>query len=130
MSVQLSENASVLFDKLEKFFTSRAVVGEAIHVEGFTLIPIVNISFGMGIGAGDGADEKGGKGSGGGNGVGAKAVPTALVVINKDHVEIMPLGKKGAMETICNQIPDLIDKINLEEWNVCKKQDQPEPEPE
>ncbi|SDK24534.1 GerW family sporulation protein [Natronincola ferrireducens] len=113
MSVNFSENSSVLFEKLEKFFTSKTVVGETIVVGDITLIPMVDISFGLGTGSGDGIDEKGNKGVGSGGGVGAKASPTAVIVIIDGKVEILPVNQRGGLEKLLDMVPDIVSKVNL-----------------
>lgn len=121
MSTSFTENANVLFEKLEKFFTSKTVVGEAISIGQITLIPMLNISFGLGTGLGDGIDEKGNKGLGAGGGIGAKATPTAVIVINDGKVEILPINQKAGLEKLIDMVPDIVSKVNL-----CKGEDKEE----
>lgn len=113
MPMNLSENATVLFEKLEKFFTSKTVVGEALQVGDVTLIPLLNISFGLGLGGGDGTDEKGNKGMGGGSGVGARAVPTAVLVISGGKVEVLPITQRGGLEKLVDLVPSILEKVDV-----------------
>lgn len=113
MQNNFTENSNALFEKLEKFFTSKTVVGETIIVGEVTLIPMINISFGLGTGAGDGTDEKGNKGVGGGGGVGAKATPTAVITITNGKVEILPINNRGGLEKLLEMVPDIVDRVNL-----------------
>ena len=113
MSINLSENASVLFEKLEKFFTSKTVVSEPMQVGSVTLIPLLNISFGLGLGGGDGTDEKGNKGTGGGSGVGARAIPTAVLVIRDGQVEVLPINNRGGLEKLVDLVPDILEKVDF-----------------
>ncbi len=113
MALNLSEDASVMFDKLEKFFTSKTVVGEPIILGDVTLIPLLNISFGLGLGGGDGTDEKGNKGMGSGSGVGAKAVPTAVLVVKDGTVEVLPIAQRGGLEKLLELVPDIMEKMDL-----------------
>ncbi|SES63966.1 Uncharacterized spore protein YtfJ [Natronincola peptidivorans] len=113
MSAKFTENADVLFEKLEKFFTSKTVIGETIIVGDVTLIPVVDIAFGLGTGVGDGTDDKGGKGYGTGGGIGAKATPTAVIAIIDGKVEILPINQKGGLEKLMDMVPDIVQKANL-----------------
>ncbi len=113
MSMNLNENATVLFEKLEKFFTSKTVVGEPLQVGEVTLIPLLNISFGLGLGGGDGTDEKGNKGMGGGSGVGAKAVPTAVLVVSGGKVEVLPITQRSGLEKLVDLVPGILEKVDL-----------------
>ena len=113
MSINLNENMSVMFEKLEKFFTSKTVVGEPVQVADVTLIPLLNISFGLGLGGGDGVDEKGNKGFGSGSGLGAKAVPTAVLVVKEGNVEVLSINQKSGLEKLVNMVPDILEKVDL-----------------
>ena len=113
MQTNFTENTNALFEKLEKFFTSKTVVGETIVVGDVTLIPMINISFGLGTGSGDGTDEKGNKGVGGGGGVGAKATPTAIIAITNGKVEVLPINQRGGLEKLLDMVPDIVSKINI-----------------
>jgi len=113
MQSNLTENTNALFEKLEKFFTSKTVVGEPITIGDVTLIPVINISFGLGTGSGDGTDEKGNKGVGGGGGVGAKATPTAVISIINGKVEVLPINQRAGLEKILDMVPDIVSKVNL-----------------
>lgn len=121
MQINFTENTNALFEKLEKFFTSKTVIGETIIVGDVTLIPVLNISFGLGTGTGDGTDEKGNKGVGGGGGVGAKATPTAVIAITNGKVEVLPINQRGGLEKLLEMVPDIVSKVNL-----CKQEDKKE----
>ena len=54
-----NENINSLFEKLESFLQSKTVVGEPLNVGETTIIPFIDISFGLGTGGGSGTDEKG-----------------------------------------------------------------------
>lgn len=119
MPFSFNENVQVLFQKLEEFFTSKTVVGEAIKVGDTTLIPIVNISFGLGVGGGDGTDPKGSKGEGGGGGVGAKATVSAIVVIKGEKVELIPIKSHSGLEKLLEMVPDIVSKVKPQKEEKC-----------
>ena len=111
MNEALNKGLESLFEKLQEFLTSRTIIGKEIQVGDTTLIPVIELTFGMGSGSGGGMDEKKQQGSGEGVGFGAKARPSAVIVIKKDEVQLLPLGKPGALEKIMEKIPDIMDKI-------------------
>ena len=123
MQSNLTENTNALFEKLEKFFTSKTVVGEPIVIGDVTLIPVINISFGLGTGSGDGTDEKGNKGVGGGGGVGAKATPTAVISIINGKVEVLPINQRGGLEKLLDMVPDIVAKVNLSKDEPKKEEE-------
>lgn len=125
VDVNLNDNVSVLFEKLEKFLTSKTVVGEPIQVGEATLIPFITTSFGLGAGGGDGVDPKGAKGVGGGSGIGARISPTAILVIKGENIELLPIKKSAGLEKLIDMVPDIVSKINLEaKVKADKKKDE------
>lgn len=122
MEVTFSENANTLFERLEKFFTSKTVVGEMIQVGNVSLIPIISISFGLGAGVGDSGSAKGAKGKGGGGGVGAKATPTALVVVKGEDIQVIPFQNQGGLDKLIHMVPEFIAKIKPKKEKEEKNQ--------
>ncbi len=107
----ISENINNIFEKLESFVKTNTVVGEPMSVGDTTIIPFIDICFGLGTGGGDGTDDKGSKGTGGGAGSGAKISPTAILVIKGDRIEILPIKKAGSLEKLIDMVPDLVKKV-------------------
>lgn len=105
---------AVLFEKLENFVKTKTVVGEAIVIGDTTLIPFVNVSFGLGCGGGDGDDGKGSRGTGGGAGIGARVAPTAVLVIQGDKIEMISISKPGNFNKILEMVPDILSKFKPE----------------
>jgi len=118
-----SENMSMVFEKLENFLKTKTVVGEPIKIGDTTIVPFVNITFGLGMGGGVGTDDKGMGGDGGGGGTGAKIAPTAVLVIQGDKVELLPIKKAGGLDKLLDMVPGIMDKISekKEEEKVEKK---------
>ncbi len=115
----VNESVSVLFEKLEKFLTSKTVIGEPIKIGEATLIPFITTSFGLGAGGGDGHDPKGAGGIGGGSGIGARISPTAVLVIKGEQIEMIPIKKNAGFEKLIEMVPDIVSKVNC-----CKKDDE------
>ena len=105
-------NVEGMIDKLEEFLVSKTVIGEQIQVGNNIIIPFVSIGFGAGTGIGDGHDEKKNGGMGGGGGIGAKVQPVAVLVINGDKVEMIPIKKHGGLEKLLEMVPDIIEKMD------------------
>ena len=114
MEFNFAQNMEAMFEKFEKFVKERTVIGEPIQMGNITMIPASTISFGMANAGGDGRDDKANaNGTGGGGGLGAKIVPTAMIVIKGDNVEILPISKGHAFEKLVEMVPSLIEKIDL-----------------
>lgn len=98
--------------ELEKFLTTKTVVGEPIVIGDVTLVPVQTVSFGYGSGGGEGGDEKS-KGGGGGGGAGANLRPIAIVAVKGTDVQVYTLGKKGLVDNIVAMIPEALSKIKI-----------------
>lgn len=109
--MNIQENVNVLFEKFESFIKSQTIVGQEIKVGQVTIIPMASISFGLGAGGGHGTDNDGSGGDGGGSGMFAKATPTALLVINGNDVNLIPIRKGSSFEGLLESVPALIDKL-------------------
>ena len=115
--------------EIEKVFTTRTVVGDAITIDGVTLIPLISVGFGFGAGSGEGKGEKKqqGEGSGGGTGGGAWVRPVGVVVVNNGQVTVEPIrgGLSHAIEKIGQTIPETIEKSMeniMEAWRQREKE--------
>ncbi|RCX16572.1 putative spore protein YtfJ [Anaerobacterium chartisolvens] len=108
----VSENINIIFEKIENFLKTKTVVGEPMKIGETTIVPFINVSFGMGSGGGDGIDEKGVGGGGGGAGMGARVSPTAVLIIQGDRTELIPIKKSGGLEKLLEMVPDIVEKIN------------------
>ena len=117
-SFNISENINNIFDKLESFLKTKTVVGEAMQIGDVTIVPFIDISFGLGTGGGSGVEEKGNQGTGGGAGSGGKISPTAVLVIKGDKVELLPIKKSGGLDKLIDMVPDIVAKAN-EHHNKC-----------
>lgn len=109
--MELKENLNAIFEKLEKFFQTETVVGEPITVGQVTLLPIIDVTFGLGAGGGSGKDGKGNDGTGGGAGVGAKIAPNSILIIKGEEVSIISLKDRGSLEKVLELVPDLVNKF-------------------
>ncbi|MCR4442708.1 MAG: spore germination protein GerW family protein [Peptococcaceae bacterium] len=108
------ENLETLFEKLERFFRTETVVGKPLTVGDVTLVPIIEVTFGLGTGGGSGKDSKGNDGTGGGAGVGGKIAPNSVLVIKGDEVTLMALKDKGSLERIIDMVPEIISKVKAD----------------
>lgn len=107
----IKTNVEGMMDKLEHFLVSKTVVGEQIQVGSYTLIPFISLGFGVGAGLGDGQDEKNNGGSGGGGGLGASVRPVAVLLINGDNVQMLPIKKSSGLEKLVEMVPGILDKV-------------------
>ncbi len=108
--MSFEELLKISVSHLEKFLTTKTVVGEPIVIGEVTLIPIQTVSFGYGSGGGEGGDEKT-RGTGGGGGAGANLKPIAIAAVKGTEVQVYTLGKRGVVDNIASLIPDALSKV-------------------
>ena len=106
----LNSSLETLFSKMEHFISSKTVVGEPIHMNDTTILPLVDVCFGVGAGSGEGSDK--GKNSGGGGGLGAKLMPSAILVIKNDAVQLVNVKDKDSLNKLIDMAPSVIAKIS------------------
>ena len=93
-----------LLRAMEKFITTKSVVGEAITVGDTIILPMADVSFGMGIGT----FSKGETGSGG---VGGKIVPSAVLVIKDGSSKLISIKDQDGLSRIIDMVPDVVNKF-------------------
>lgn len=102
-----NETVKSLFDGLNGFVSTKTVIGQPMHVDGATLIPLIDVSFGVGAGAFSG--NKGNKGAGGMNG---KMSPTSVMIIRDGEAKIVNLKEpSSAVNKVVDMVPELIKKF-------------------
>ncbi|MCL6582664.1 MAG: GerW family sporulation protein [bacterium] len=108
MENQTVETLSLLLQEFQKYGAADSVIGKELHIGEVTIVPISKLS--LGVGAGASTSSKKGEEKGGGCGGGLKVEPIAFLVVQKERVSLLGLGKKGPLDALSEQIPDLIDK--------------------
>lgn len=93
-----------LLKAMEKFITTKSVVGEPVVVGDTIILPMADVSFGMGIGT----FSKGETGSGG---VGGKIVPSAVLVIKDGSSKLISIKDQDGLSRIIDMVPDVVNKF-------------------
>ena len=104
-------NTSVqsLFEGLGSVLSTKTVVGEPVTVGDTTIIPLVDVHFGMGAGSAA-ADSKNKSSSGGGMGVDMD--PCAVLVIRGDVVRVIPVeSSQSAFAKLIDMVPDIMNRF-------------------
>jgi len=131
MNSTANENLQLLFSKMEDFVSTKTVVGEPVVMGDVTLIPLVDVSFGMATGvtaSKEKDDEPKGKAKdGGAGGMGAKMTPSAVIVINKGSVQLVNVKNQESVNKVIDMIPGILEKLNL--GSLFKKKDKEEEPP-
>ena len=107
-----------LFSGMDSFLSTRTVVGDAITVGDVTLLPLVDVSFGIGAGAfADGSKNKAG------GGIGGKMSPSAILVIGPNGTRLVNVRNQDALTKILDMVPDLADRFVEKDFPESKKEE-------
>ena len=119
-SNNFNETVESLFKGMDSFLTTKTVVGDAIKVdESTTVLPLIDVSFGVGAGAYAKEGEKDENNAGGG--MGGKIQPSAILVITDGKAQLVNVKNQDSLNKIIDMVPDIMAKFNKDKDNVSKK---------
>lgn len=95
-----------LFRGMDGVVSSKTVVGEAIHINGTIILPLVDVSFGIGAGAFSGDKKERGMG-----GIGGKMSPSAVIVIQDGRTKLVNIKNQDTITKILDMVPDVVDRF-------------------
>lgn len=107
-----------LFQGMDGVVSSKTVVGDAIRVDGITILPLVDVSFGLGAGSflGDKKD----KGMGG---LGGKISPSAVLVIKDGTTRLVNIKNQDTITKLMDMVPDVLDKLTTRKEDKVTEED-------
>lgn len=108
MAEHFDTTAGALLKGMEDFITSKTVVGEPIVVGDTTILPLVDVSFGMMASARNEAQR-----TNGGGGMGGKMSPSALLVIKDGSVRLIHIKNDDSVSKLIDMAPDLINRFSF-----------------
>jgi len=106
-----SESITSLYQGLDKVISSKTVVGDPVEVGGITIIPLVDVQFGMGAGSSGsngGSNEKKAKNQGG---LAGKVSPSSVLVIKDGHTRLINIKNQDNITKLLDLVPDVLDRI-------------------
>ncbi len=106
MAEHFDTTVGALFKGMEEFVTSKTVVGEPIKVQDTTILPLIDVSFGMMASA---RNEE--KRTNGGGGMGGKMSPSALLVIKDGNARLINIKNQDSVSKLIDMAPDLINRF-------------------
>ncbi|MCL2704186.1 MAG: sporulation protein [Defluviitaleaceae bacterium] len=102
MNQQLNQSFEALLQNIEKYATSKTVVGEPVSFGNVIIIPLVDVSFGAAAGEG---------GKGGGGGITAKITPSAVLVVVNDTVQLVNVKNQDSVNKLIDLVPGVLNKL-------------------
>lgn len=100
------ETVKSLFDGMESHLSSKSVIGDPIVVGDTTIVPLIDITFGLGAGTGRGRDNLNA-----GGGMGGKVTPTAVLIIKEDTARVINIANSSGMDKLLDIVPDFVNKF-------------------
>ncbi len=104
---ELKTTMNELFRSMDGFMNSKSVIGDAIHVDGATILPLVDVSFGCGAGS-SARDKK----DGAMGGLTGKIAPSAVLVVQNGAVRLINVKNQDTITKLLDTVPGIIDQIN------------------
>ncbi len=109
-----NEVVNSMMQGMESFLSSKTVVGEPTQAGDTTIIPLVDVTFGVGAGASSQEKKSGGAG-----GMTGKMSPSAVLVVKNGQVRLVNIKNQDTVTKIIDMGPDLIDRF------TTKKEEMP-----
>ena len=103
---------------MDGFISTKTVVGDAVRVDDITLLPLIDVSFG--IGAGSNQSDKKDKGSGG---LGGKITPSAVLVIKDGTTRLVNIKNQDTITKLFDLVPEVLDKITERKEDKVTEED-------
>ena len=111
-----SSTVKALFEGMDSVVSSKTVMGDAIHINGTIILPLVDVSFG--IGAGSFNAEKKEKGMGG---MGGRISPSAVIVIQDGRTKLVNIKNQDMITKLLDMIPDVMDRFSEKDEKMTEK---------
>ena len=102
----------VTIEKIRDMVNAETIIGDPIHVDDTTIIPVSRVTFGFASGGSDVAPSSNKQMFGGGTGAGVSVTPVAFLVVSGGNVRTVQLVEKvTAVDNAIAALPELVDKI-------------------
>lgn len=97
---------SSLFEGMDKFLTTKTVVGDPKMVGDTIILPLVDVTFGVGAGAFAGTEKNNGAGA-----MGGKMTASAVLVIQNGQIRLVNVKNQDTVTKVLDMVPDLVDRF-------------------
>lgn len=114
----LKATVESLFKGMDGFISTKTVVGDAVRVDDITILPLIDVSFG--VGAGSNQSDKKDKGSGG---LGGKITPSAVLVIKDGTTRLVNIKNQDTITKLFDLVPEVLDKITERKEDKVTEED-------
>jgi len=104
-------------EKIRDMVDVNTIMGEPVHAQGVTIVPVSTVSIGFASGGSDFTTKnqkpEDDNSFGGGSGAGIKMTPVGFLVIREDITKFLPVEPPSgtALERIVDMAPELVKKV-------------------
>lgn len=106
MANDFNSTVGSLLQGMDKFLSTKTVVGDPTKIGDTIILPLVDVSFGVGAGAFSGSEKNNGAGA-----LGGKMTPSAVLVIQNGQIRLVNVKNQDTVTKVLDMVPDLVDKI-------------------
>lgn len=103
-----SSTLDALFSGMDKFVTTKTVVGEAVKIDDAIILPLVDVSCGMAAGA---FANKGKNKDNDAGGMSAKMTPSAVLVIQNGVTKLVSVKNQDPITKALDMVPDIVNRF-------------------
>ena len=101
----------VTIEKIRDMVNAETIIGDPIHVDDTTIIPVSRVTFGF-VSGGSDVGPSSNKQMFGGSGAGVSVTPVAFLVVSNGNVRTVQLVEKvSAVDNVIASLPELVDKV-------------------
>ena len=102
----------VTIEKIRDMVNAETIIGDPIHIDDTTIIPVSRVTFGFASGGSDVGPSPSTQMFGGGRGAGVAVTPVAVLVVSNGNVRTVQLVEKvSAVDNVIASLPELVDKV-------------------
>lgn len=106
MANDFNTTVGSLFQGMDKFLSTKTVVGDPTTIGDTIILPLVDVSFGVAAGAFSSTDKNNGAG-----GLGGKMTASAVLVIKDGQIRLVNVKNQDTVTKVLDMVPDLIDRF-------------------
>ena len=102
----------VTIEKIRDMVNAETIIGDPIHVDDTTIIPVSRVTSGLRPAAPTSAPAPTSRCSAAGSGAGVSVTPVAFLVVSNGNVRTVQLVEKvSAVDNVIASLPELVDKV-------------------
>ena len=103
----------VTIEKIRDMVNAETIIGDPIHVDDTTIIPVSRVTFGFVSGGSDVGPSSNKQMFGGGSGAGVTVAPVAFLVVKDGCVRTIQLSDgSNTIDRALTMLPELVDKVS------------------